>query len=490
MTRNVKIFRHPSRRAVLTGGASVGLLSALGTGLRAQGAATRPSSQLPQRGNFLIKGAYIITMDAQSGDLSDGDLHINNGAIVAVGRNLTVPPGAEILSGKDMIVLPGFVDTHTHLWSTQMRGRFGDTAETIYFRTRNILAPGYQPEDSYQGTRLGAAEAIHSGITTAVDFFHNNRGMDHVNACIDALKETGLRCRFHFGPATTTTPTQSMDLAGLEQLHQGWATTIGDRPLSLGLAWRGPLGITTPTPGEPVSPGYSVAKTEFETARRLGLPIVVHVSGVTARQQFDALVKGNFLGKDVQLAHFSNASAAEIKIAAEAGSPLTLTPLTELRVGYGVTQLGDYLAGGMKVGLGVDSNSLAGVADMFTVMKTFQGIEAGRLKNELAITPRKLLELATIEGARSIGMDDRIGSIAAGKRADVIMVNTQALNMGMFADDPAHLLVEAARPSNVDSVWVDGRLLKRGGRMTALDEAAVVSGAKASITEIVSRTRR
>jgi 5-methylthioadenosine/S-adenosylhomocysteine deaminase len=77
-----------------------------------------------------------------------------------------------------MIALPGFVDTHTHLWSTQMRGRFGDTPETIYFRIRNLLGDGYRADDVYHGTRLGAAESVAFGITTAVDFFHNSRGPD------------------------------------------------------------------------------------------------------------------------------------------------------------------------------------------------------------------------------------------------------------------------------------------------------------------------
>ena len=193
------------------------------------------------------------------------------------------------------------------------------------------------------------------------------------------------------------------------------------------------LALRRPLQGEPIRPEFSVTKQEFDTARRLKLPITVHVSGTTAKRQFDSLAGGNFLGPDVHLAHFSNASPAHLKLAVDAGSPVSLTPMTELRVGYGVTQLGDYLTAGMKVGFGIDSNSLAGVSDMFTVMKMFQNIEAGRTKNELAVAPRKLLQLATIEGARSIGLDSQIGSLTPGKRADVILVNTRALNLAVLA---------------------------------------------------------
>jgi 5-methylthioadenosine/S-adenosylhomocysteine deaminase len=474
-----------SRRTMLAGGAVAALMS---TRAFAQAQPSGPAG-LPQRGEIVIRNAFVMTMDPALGDIKAGDVHIINGVIRAVGASLAAP-GATELDGRDMIALPGFIDTHTHLWSTQMRGRFGDTPETIYFRVRNLLGDGYRADDVYHGTRLGAAESVSAGITTAVDFFHNNRGRDFAEGAIRALKESGLRCRFLLGPSTRTPPSEAMDLATLESLAGSWANVVADAPLTLGLAWRGPLGITTPVPGEPIRPEFNVTKQEFETARRLKLPITVHVSGTTAKRQFDSLAAGNFLGPDVQLAHFSNPSAADLKIAVDAGSPVSLTPMTELRVGYGVTQLGDYVAAGMKVGLGIDSNSLAGVSDMFTVMKMFQNIEAGRTKNELAVTPRKLLQLATIEGARSIGMDAQVGSLTPGKRADVILVNTRALNLAVLADDPAHMLVEAAQPANVDTVIVDGRVLKRGGAMVGIDVADVIRGARQSIADIAARAQR
>jgi 5-methylthioadenosine/S-adenosylhomocysteine deaminase len=476
-----------SRRNLLAGAATIALMN---TKSLAQTQPIGPSATaLPQQLEVVIRAAFIMTMDPSLGDLKTGDVHIVNGLIRAVGQNLAAPSAREI-DGRDMIALPGFIDTHTHLWSTQMRGRFGDTPETIYFRVRNLLGDGYRADDVYHGTRLGAAESVSAGITTAVDFFHNNRGPDFAHAAIRALKETGLRCRFLLGPSTRTPPNEPMDLATLESLSSSWSSVVGDAPLTLGLAWRGPLGIMTPVPGEPIRPEFNVSKQEFDTARRLKLPITVHVSGTTAKRQFDSLAAGNFLGPDVQLAHFSNASNSDMKIAVEAGSPVSLTPMTELRVGYGVTQLTDYVSAGMKVGLGIDSNSLAGVSDMFTVMKMFQNIEAGRTKNELAVSPRKLLQLATIEGARSIGMDSQIGSITPGKRADVILVNTRALNLAVLADDPTHMLVEAAQPANVDTVVVDGKILKSGGAMLGIDVSDVIRGARQSIVDIAARTQR
>lgn len=443
---------------------------------------------LPARRDILIRRAYVMTMDPALGDIEVGDVHIHGGRISRVASHVDVDGVMEI-DGTGMIVLPGLVDTHTHLWTSQMRGRFGDTPDAIYFRTRNRLAKGYTAADMYHGSRLGAAECVFSGITTAADFCHNADGEEFIRACLKGLGETGLRTRFLVGAIPTMRPTDSIDLDLLARLAGDWQSAVGEAPLTLGLAWRGPLGVTGIEPDRKGSPALAVAQKEFEIARALGLPIAVHVSGINAAAQFDGLVRGNFLGKDVQLIHLSNATQDQLRIAAEFDAPISLTPYTELRVGYGITHLGEYLDSGARVGLGIDSTSLAGSADMFGLMKLCQLVEAGRKQDELAMPARKLLELATIEGARSLGMDSQIGSLTPGKRADVIMIDTRSINMGMFSDDPAHLLVEAARPHNVDTVIVDGRILKRSGELTVLNSELVVAEARQSMQEIDRRLR-
>src|SRR4030095_5621941 len=117
-----------------------------------------------------------------------------------------------------------------------------------------------------------------------------------------------------------------------------------------------------------------------------------------------------------------------------------------------------------------DTTVLSGNADMFAIMKAIQNVENSRTENEFKLPARRVLELATIEGARSMGLDDRIGSLKPGKRADLIAISPNALNMAVVTD-PAHLVLEATGPENVDTVVVDGRILKRGGKLAALDNA-------------------
>ncbi len=171
---------------------------------------------------------------------------------------------------------------------------------------------------------------------------------------------------------------------------------------------------------------------------------------------------------------------------AEAGSPVSLSPVTELRIGYGFPRLSELLAAGVPTGLSVDTTVLAGNADMFAIMKLTQGIENAKAENEFQLPARRVLELATIEGARSMGVASEVGSIVTGKRADVIMINTRSPNLAVFTD-PAHMLVTAAQPANVDSVIVDGRVLKRGGALTTLDPARIGEQAAAALAAVRAR---
>ena len=228
-------------------------------------------------------------------------------------------------------------------------------------------------------------------------------------------------------------------------------------------------------------------RKDFDAARALGIPISVHANNARARAGAIAVMaKENCLGKDVQVIHAIWLTPEERRALATSGSSVSLSPYTELRIGFGFPATGELLAAGIPVGLSVDTTTLSGSADMFAIMKAIQNIENARTENEFKLPARRVLELGTIEGARSMGMAERIGSLSPGKRADLIMVNTREVNLAVFSD-PAHLLVEAAQPSNVDTVMVDGRILKRRGKLTAVDVEQVVSESAAALTAVRKR---
>ena len=441
-----------------------------------------PATRTPSaRGAFVLRGGYVMTMDPELGDIAGGDVHVSDGVIAAVGPVLAAP-GADSIDARGMIVLPGLVETHWHMWNSLLRCMSGVDPRYGYFRTSTGLGRVFGPDDVYQGTRLACAEAIYSGITSVHDWCHNVLGPQHVAAGLRALRESGLRGRFSYGWAAGHPNDQPIDLAGLERLNREWDTHSNGGLLRLGMAWRGPGG-SNPAMVVP----EAIYRAELETARRLRIPVTVHACGPrSAMGQVGRLSQAGLLGPDVQVVHANVATDAEIAMLAEAGSPVSLSPVTELRIGYGFPRLSELLAAGVPTGLSVDTTVLAGNADMFAIMKLTQGIENAKAENEFQLPARRVLELATIEGARSMGVASEVGSIVTGKRADVIMINTRSPNLAVFTD-PAHMLVTAAQPANVDSVIVDGRVLKRGGALTTLDPARIGQQAAAALAAVRAR---
>jgi cytosine/adenosine deaminase-related metal-dependent hydrolase len=171
---------------------------------------------------------------------------------------------------------------------------------------------------------------------------------------------------------------------------------------------------------------------------------------------------------------------------AESGTTVSVSPFTELQIGYGLPRTGDFLAANIPTGLSVDTTALSGNADPFAIMKLTHAVENGRAEHEFALSARRTLELATIEGARTMGLDHLVGSLTPGKRADLIMVSERGPNL-VVRTDPPRLLVTAAQPSNVDTVVVDGRILKRDGRLSAVDVAEVGARARASLAGVLAR---
>ena len=441
-------------------------------------------------GDLIIRSGHVVTMDPELGDLPDGDVLVTGGRIAAVGPGLDPAalgaPRAKELDARGMIVAPGLVETHWHLWNTLLRSMSGGmpgSGQAGYFPVSLGLGQAFTDDDNYTGTLLACAEAINSGITTVHDWSHNIRGPAHAEAELRALAQAGLRARYSYGYSAGHPNDQAMDLAGLRALHQDWPAGPGASGLlTLGVACRGPGGSN---PAMRVPPG--VYQQEMAAARELGLPLTVHASGPPAAAgQIAALAGAGLLGPDLQVVHANSATPAEIAQLAEAGCAVSLSPFSELLIGYGLPQTAELLAAGIRVGLSVDTTALTGNADMFAIMKLTQGLINARAHQEFACTARQALALGTIGGARSLGLDGVTGSLTPGKRADLILVDTGHPNLGVLTD-PAALLVGAAQPGNVDTVLADGQILKRGGALVTLDGERVSAQAREALAGVRAR---
>jgi cytosine/adenosine deaminase-related metal-dependent hydrolase len=375
------------------------------------------------------------------------------------------------------------------MWTTLLRNMSGDDRAHGYFPMTTALGKVFTPRDMYYGTLLSSAEALHSGTSTVHDWCHNVMSYEHAAEDLRALQETGLRGRFSYGPARSTPLTQPINVADLARMQGDWAGLSNEGLLTLGLAWR---GVQAPLPNadgklelRPLSP--DMYRVEYEAARKLNLPITVHLNS----NKFDsghilALQKLGYVFNGLQVIHAINTSPEEMDILAAAGASVSISPASELRIGFGLTKIGEYLDHKVNLALSVDTTPLTGNADMFGIMKLAQNLENGRSENEFKLPARRVLELATIEGAKALGLADRTGSLKKGKRADIIMVSTRDVNIGPFTD-PAYMLVDSAQASNVDTVLVDGRILKRKGKLTTIDTDKLMEEASAASLGIRQR---
>ena len=456
-----------SRRGFLGAAAALGSMAltagcATGTGNPSSPAADRSSGGLSERGEFIIKNTYILTMDPKLGEIRGGDIHVRDGVIVAVGPNLSAPM-AEIVRADSMITLPGFIETHWHMWGAVARNMAGPTANTGYFYISRLLGQFFTPEDNARGVRLALAEAVYSGITTVTNWSHNLLAPEYVDAEIKVHKEVGARTRFSYGYSRRTPPNATLPLTDVARVQKQWFSDAKDNLLTLGIAARGPE-----------SNSIEICRQEWAFAREHGLPITAHMGTsaerVKKRQGIQSLAKFGLLGPDLVLVHVTHNTADDLKLLAETKTPVSLSPYTELRTGFGIPPVNSFLRAGVLVSLSVDTTILCGNADMFAIMKAIQNIANGLQHSEFGISAQRVLEMATIDGARALGIADYVGSLTPGKRADLILVRTSDVNMMPFTV-PTLMIVQAAQPFNVDAVIVDGRFLKRNGNLTTIDMA-------------------
>src|SRR5258708_36762582 len=224
------------RRSFIRGGAALGAGGASGllsTPLLAQ-ARGGGASRLPARGEFTIANAYVMTMDGALGDIAGGSVHVKNGDIVAVGKD--VKGGGQKIDGNGMIVMPGLVETHWHMWNTLYRSFAGDKPEEGYFPTVARFGQQMTPDDIFQSTRLSAAEAINSGMTFVHSWCHNWRSTAHPAPAIRALAEGGIRARHSCGWPQGMPDTQSADQGPIESLAKDWKRRSNQGLITRGMA--------------------------------------------------------------------------------------------------------------------------------------------------------------------------------------------------------------------------------------------------------------
>jgi cytosine/adenosine deaminase-related metal-dependent hydrolase len=437
----------------------------------------------------LIKGGTVVTVDAKLGDYEAGEVLVENGAIVAVGANLGVSE-AEVIDATDCLVLPGLIDTHRHTWQALFRNIGSDWTLAHYFTgLHGTLSGHYRPADTYAANLIGTLEALDSGITTLLDWSHNLNTPEHADAALDALVETRARVVFaHGGGHRHWQPVSELahPADDVRRLRHGRLSS-DDALVTLCLAPRGNQFAT-----------IEVTERDWRLAAELGLRISCHAGdGEWGKNRPIAqLAQRGMLDPTMTFVHCNTLADDELRMMADAGCTASISPDIELQMGHGWPATGRLLEAGIRPSLSIDVCCSNG-GHLFGTMRATIGTERGfdneraRERGEASVstmelTCRDVLEFATIEGARACGFDAKIGSLTPGKRADVIVVRADSFGMTPM-NNPVGAFVYNAHPGLVDTILVDGVVVKRAGVLVGVDQARVRRLAIDARDEILGR---
>ena len=417
---------------------------------------------------IILKGGTVLTLDSSIGNFHQANVLIEGTKIAEVGPSVEAA-GADMIDASNMIVMPGFVDTHRHIWEGILRNIGADIPlegeESYMAFIHGALAPAYRPEDAYAGNLVSALGAIDAGVTTLLDWSHIQASPEHTDAAIRALQESGMRAVFAYGfPRFGEWNPNQFDW--FERAAREYFSSK-DQLLTFGLATPGPEFVE-----------LDVAKSHWELARSVDALITVHVGVGTFGQhgKVAEMGKAGVLGPDTTYVHCNTLSDEEIQMIVDTGGTVSLATTVEMMMGHGIPPTQRFLDRGLRPSLSVDVETNV-PGDMFTQMRTvislqhalaFDQVLSGKRGAPELITSRDVLEFATIEGARANGLLDKVGTLTPGKEADVIMLRMDRINV-MPVNDPSGAVVWGMDTSNVDSVFVAGKALKRNGRLLGVD---------------------
>jgi 5-methylthioadenosine/S-adenosylhomocysteine deaminase len=440
---------------------------------------------------ILVKDGYVLSMDPSIGELERGSVLIEDDSIVTVERDLG-EVDAEVIDADGGVVMPGFIDTHRHTWQTSLRAICADWTLFDYtIGMRMTLAPRCTAHDVYVGNYVGALEALDAGVTTILDFSHCNNTPEHADNAIAGLVDAGIRALFAYGyfHPPTAEPHFSSHAMRIEDSRRV-QRELGSLPTDLVT-----MGISLTEPG--LIP-FARTRDEVGAARDLGVVMATHTGCVWSLPSgLDQFAAYGLLGPDMVHVHCNTCSAREWELLRQSDAKISTSPETEIQMGMGHPPIRRALDSGLTLSLSCDVMS-GNSGDMFTQMR--MGLQFARCMDndvvnaerddprELGYAVRDALTWATINGAKALGMDDRIGSLAPGKQADVIVVGPGNGRLNMIAPaNPVGAVVTQANASNVQTVLVAGKAVKRDGRLLDVDFARIRQQVEESCEGILSR---
>ncbi len=435
--------------------------------------------------SILIKGGSIVTMDEQD-SIVRGDLLIRNGRIESIGT--VKDTEATVIEAGSCAVLPGFVQTHLHLCQTLFRGAADDLSLIDWLKKRVWpMEAAHTAASVAASARLAIAELIKGGTTCALTM----ETVSHTDEVFKVVEETGFRatvgkCMMDKGeevPPGLQEETETSIAASIALLEK-WHGRADGR-IRYCFAPRFAISCTS-----------ELLSTVAQLARQRGVMIHTHASEnktecamvehETGMRNIAYLESVGISGKHVALAHCVHVDSDELNLLSSSCTNVVHCPSSNLKLGSGIAPVKEMLRAGVAVSLGADGAACNNRLDMFTEMRTAALLQKAQHGPEV-LPAGQALRMATIDGAKAMGLDQEIGSIEVGKRADIVVLNISALHLTPAPRDLASAIVYSAQPDDVQTVIIDGRLVLRDRQLLTLNEGLVRSDANEQAVELFKR---
>ncbi|KAM0249498.1 hypothetical protein ACHAQJ_009046 [Trichoderma viride] len=449
--------------------------------------------------SILLRNATIL-MPGPAGNkpvkaLRGHSLLIEGNKIARIAAHIDAPSDkTQVIDCTDKIVSPGFIDTHHHVWQTQLKGRHADHTLIEYVPTGNMQSFNYTTEDIFWGELGGCLEALNAGTTTIVDHAHMNYSPTHNTNAIAAIASSGIRSTFCYTP-TSRVKEWEPELSVNPEFLPSWAVEqveelikagpYGDGRVNVGLAFD---ALFLPT---------EIVADLYKRVRQAGAKVITshYCRGAIFGQQsvVDMLEGHGLLGPDILLAHATNLDESDAKRLSDANAGISSTPDTEIQMGLGYPVcFRDDTSSISSLGIDCHSNNGSSIVNQMRLgLQAERGIrnnaliEANKAPKHLTLSVQEVFRLGTIGGAKAINMQDQLGSLEEGKLADIVIFD--GLSPGMICaaeEDPVAAIVLHSSIADIETVIVDGRIVKQRGGLVPFDLDLSLSDLKPTKTRL------
>ncbi len=447
---------------------------------------------------LILSGGTLLPLGERRDIIADATVVVEDGVILEIsqGKHYAADRSTQVLDARRRLVMPGLVNSHTHLYQVLLRGVNDTEPLTPWLRETYAVGEVLNAEDCRVGAWLACLEALEGGVTTVCDHFVLNPGPELAPAGIEGMKRAGVRAVLMRSimdsgalPPAVLKEEAGDALALTDELATRFASDIGGGMLTL------MVGPNTP----PINTSTGLIRAIGAFARQRGMWVSAHVAESTdivaqCRAQFgmDVVEYLDSLGLVTPRSLFSHCvhlSEHEIDLLASRGASVAHNPVSNCMLGDGIAPVARMVSAGVNVSLGTDGAASNHSQDMFEVMKVTSLLQRVATGQPGVLDPYDILRMATAGGAKSLGLEDRIGTVEVGKRADLIVVDPFRSPHGVAMHNVFTHLVHALKSSDVETTIVDGRVVMRDRVLVGQDTRLTMSRAQAQAQDLVGRIR-